>query len=294
MSVPTPRFSIVVPAYNAEATIGAAIGSVLAQEGCDSWELVIVDDGSTDGTLAIARAAAARDPRVSVSSQANAGTGAAISAAIERATGEFIAQLGADDELLPNYCATVSALIDAHPGFDIYASNAYRLHPDGRRTLYHTGPRFGRQMSVTTDDLLDAPQIFGTAAFRRTLFAQVGGFRSEFYNEDYDFWLRCMMAGARHVYIPEPLALYRVRPGQKTSDEVRLRADDIKILEDAIASGGLNAGQVEHARHTITLLEKNVKFRRAVLRVFGERLSRPVFVLAHRLAYLVRPHRRAR
>lgn len=294
MSVPALRFSIAMPAYNAEATIGAAIGSVLAQEGCDSWELVIVDDGSTDGTRAIAEAAAARDPRVSVSSQPNAGTGAAVTAAIERATGEFVVRLDADDELLPGYCATVSALIDAHPGFDIYASNAYRVLPDGRRTLFHTGPRFGRQMSLTTDDLLDASQIFVTTAFRRTLYAQVGGFRAEFYNEDYDFWLRCMMAGARHVYIPEPLALYRVHPGQKTADGVRIRTDDIAILRDAIASGGLSTAQVAHARHTIALLEKNVKFRRAVLRVFGERLSRPVFVLAHRLAYLVRPHRRAR
>jgi glycosyltransferase involved in cell wall biosynthesis len=294
MSASTPRFSIVVPAYNAASTLDAAISSVLAQQGFDAFELVITNDGSTDDTLPIAESYAARDPRVRVFSQPNAGAGAAISSAIERAEGEFCVQLGADDELLPDHCTTMSAFIDANPGYDIYASNAFRLHPDGRRTLYHTGPRFERVMSLELDDLLDAPQIFGGAAFCRELFSRVGGFRSDFYNEDYDFWLRAMIAGARHIYTPEPLALYRVRAGQKTADGIRMREDDIAILRDAVTSGGLSPAQVAHAERTVALLEKNVRFRRAVLRVLGERLSRPVFALAHRLAYAVRPHRRAR
>lgn len=289
-----PRFSIVMPAYNTEATIGAAIGSVLAQEGFDAWELVIVDDGSVDATRSIAEQHAAREPRVHVFSQPNAGTGAAISAGIGRAAGEFIVQLGADDELLPAYCAVMNAFIEKHPGYDIYACNAYRVDRHGRRALYQTAPRFERVMSLSLEDLLDAPQIFGAAAFRRDLFERIGGFRPHFYNEDYDFWLRAMMAGAKHIYMPEALVLYRVREGQKTADGIRMRSDDIAILKDAVASGLLTEAQREHAERTIALLERNVAFRRSVQRVMGERLSRPVFTLAHKVAYFVRPHRRAR
>lgn len=281
-----------MPAYNAAATIGDAIESVLAQEGHESWELLITDDGSTDETRAIVDGFAAADLRISVHSQPNAGTGAAVSAAVRRATGEFVMQLGADDALLPECLSKTSRFIAEHPGYDIYASDAYRLYPDGSRVRYHEGERFARVFSLTVDDMLDAPQIFGTAAFRREWFDRVGGFRTERYNEDYDFWLRIMIAGARHIYQPVPLARYRVVPGQKTSDGVTARQGDIVILHDAIASGKLTPGQVDHAERTIALLEKNVAFRKRVLALAGPRLAGPVFTLAHRLAWFVRPHRR--
>lgn len=291
MNTRAPRFSIVMPAYNAEATIDAAIESVIGQRRAD-WELIIIDDGSTDGTRTVADRYAQADARVSVYSQANAGTGAAITAGVERATGEFIVQLGADDELLPDYCLVTGDFIDANPGYDIYASNAFRLLPGESRELYHTSPRFSQEMELTVDDLLDAALIYGTAAFRRQYFDKVGGFRGGYYNEDYDFWLRIMMAGARHIYTPRPLALYRVTAGQKTEDGVRMRLEDIRILRDAVQSGGLTLEQVAHAERTIRLLERNVAFRRAVSAVFGRRLAAPVFRLAHRMAWLVRPHRR--
>ncbi len=281
-----------MPAYNAAATIGDAIESVLAQEGFESWELLITDDGSVDDTLAIVRGFAARDPRVSVTKQPNAGAGAAITAAVKRASGEFIVQLGADDALLPEYCRRTGAFIREQAGFDIYASDAYRLLPDGRRVRYHEGSRFSQVFSLTVDDMLDAPLIFGTAAFRREWFDRIGGFRTEYYNEDYDFWLRAMIAGARHIYQPVPLALYRVVPGQKTSDGISAREGDIAVLRSAIAEGGLSVPQVAHAERTIALLEKNVAFRRRVLELISPRLASGVFALAHRLAWFVRPHRR--
>lgn len=288
---PEPRFSIVMPAYNAAATLDASIGSVLCQTSAD-WELVITDDGSLDDTCAICERYAAEDPRISVATQPNAGTGAAITAAIHRSRGAFIVQLGADDELLPDYCAMTSAFIEEHPGYDIYASNAYRLYPDCTRTIYHTPPRFESVFSLTVDDMLDESQIFVTAAFRREWFDRVGGFRTEFYNEDYDFWLRAMMAGAKHIYNPVPLALYRVVPGQKTEDAVRMRSEDIRILQDAISSGELTAEQVEHAKRTIGLLERNIAFRKRVTSLLGPRLADPIFKLAHKAAWIVRPYRR--
>jgi glycosyltransferase involved in cell wall biosynthesis len=288
-----PLFSFVVPAYNASDTIDATIKSVLAQS-CDDWEIVITDDGSTDTTRAVIDVFVERDHRIQVHSQPNAGAGAAISAAIERASGEFIVQLGADDELLPEFCTVMRDFIEAHPGFDIYASNSYRLHPDGLREPYHSGARFQHVFSLKVDDLLDEPAIYGTAAFRREWFDRVGGFRTEFYSEDYDFWLRAMMAGAKHIYTPEKLALYRVTPGQKTEDGVLMRQEDIKILRDAIESGQLSPEQVAHAQRTIEMLKKNIAFRKRVTSLVGPRMAKPIFGAAHKAAWLVRPHRRQR
>lgn len=293
MPLDTPRFSIVIPAYNAALTLGDAIGSVRKQD-FESWELIVVDDGSTDDTLAVAKRHTAEDDRITVLTQDNAGAGAAISAGIAKARGEFVVQLGADDELLPQYCSATAAFIDSHPGYDIYASNAYRLHVDGRREIYHTSPRFEHEVELTVDDLLDEPLIYGAAAFRRELFDRVGGFRGDYYNEDYDFWLRALMAGARHIYQPVPLALYRVTSGQKTEDGIRMRQEDIRILSDAIDSGALTVEQIQHARGTIALLEKNVAFRKKTIALVGPRLARPIFEAAHKMAWLVRPHRRVR
>lgn len=97
-----PLVSVVVPAFNAAATIEDAIDSMLAQT-CGDWELLIVDDGSTDETPVIL--ARQRDPRVRVFRQKNSGVGAARNTALSAATGEFIAFLDADDVLPPDSLA---------------------------------------------------------------------------------------------------------------------------------------------------------------------------------------------
>lgn len=278
-----PLFSIAIPAYNAAATIGDTIESVLAQE-CDDWEIAITDDGSTDETRAICDAFAARDARISVESQPNAGTGAALNAAIARSHGAYIVQLGADDVLESEYAATMSAFIHCNPGFDIYASNAYRELPDGEREIYHTEPRFTQVFSLTLDDLLDANLIYGTAAFRREIFDHLGGFRPEFHSEDYDFWLRAMMAGATHIYNPQVLATYRVTPGQKTESGALMRREDIRILRDALASGLLDAEQAAHAERSIARLEHNAAFRERMLSHLKPETAEKVFGVVHRVA----------
>ncbi len=258
-----PLFSVAVPAYNAAETISRAIDSVLSQE-CDDWELVITDDGSTDDTRAIIDSYAVSDGRITVESQPNRGTGAALNAAVVRSRGVYIVQLGADDMLDPEYTSVMSGFIHCNPGFDIYASNAYRELPDGTRELYHTDPRFTQVFSLTLEDLLEANQIYGSAAFRREVFDHLGGFRPEYHSEDYDFWLRAMMAGATHIYNPRPLAVYRVTQGQKTESAELMRREDIRILRDAIESGLLNAEQVAHAERTIARHERNIAFREGV------------------------------
>lgn len=286
-----PKFSVVIPAFNAASTLGDTLDSLLSQT-YSSWEAILVDDGSNDGTAALAARYASLDARIRTFSQKNAGTGAAIAAGIRDSRGEFVVQLGADDMLLSEYMTRTDEFIVANPAFDIYASNAYRLYPDGTRTLYHSAPRFSSIFSLTLDDLLDESQIFGTAAFRREWFDRVGGFRHEIYNEDYDFWLRIMAHGATHIYQPIPLALYRVTPGQKTEESVAVRRDDIRILNDLIDSGTLTQEQIEHARRSIALLEKNIAFRTRAEALLGPKLARPLFALAHKVAWLVRPYRR--
>lgn len=125
-----PAVSIIMPAFNAAHFIEEAIGSVLAQT-CEDWELIVVDDGSTDETAAIL--ARQLDPRISVIRQANAGVSAARNAALDAATGEFVTFMDADDRLPAEALMRRIGYLRANPAVDIV--NGGILVTEGGETL---------------------------------------------------------------------------------------------------------------------------------------------------------------
>lgn len=125
-----PCISVIVPVFNGEATLKRCVDSVLAQS-FEDWELILVDDGSTDGTNRLARELAAGDPRIRLLTQRNRGVSAARNLALERAEGEYAAFLDADDWLAPDcYGRLIAALRES--GADCAACGHYLVWPDGR------------------------------------------------------------------------------------------------------------------------------------------------------------------
>ncbi len=226
---PVTKFSIVVPAYNAEATLPETLDAVLAQESED-WECVVVDDGSYDATLAIARGYAAKDPRVRALSQPNQGTAGAYNTGVSTATGDFVVLCSADDILLPDLVSELSRFVDADRGCDIVSTNGYFLKPDGSTELVYAPDRPEERLDLAN---LIRGCFYGVgAAYRRGLFDLVGGYRAGVFGEDYDFWLRAMARGARRCYLPMALSMHRLSASQKSSSaEVVLRSN-IRILRD--------------------------------------------------------------
>ena len=131
--------SIVVPCFNAEATVVRALDSIAAQEGGDSSiEVLVVDDGSSDGSASVVAAYFAGHPSLRgrlVRLEANSGVSVARNAGLEAARGEFVLFLDADDELKPDCCRRLLACQKAD-GADIVACNALRLFVDGRQKAY--------------------------------------------------------------------------------------------------------------------------------------------------------------
>lgn len=278
-----------MPAFNAASTIAEAIRSVLAQTFTD-WELVVVDDGSTDATAEIVRSFTT-DERVRLVTQANAGVASARNTANAHCRGAFICRFDADDLLLPDYLTVFDEFIRANPGYDIYASNAWRVAPDGSRRLYHQASRFGHVLSLDVEDMLRESQIFTAAVSPRSIYERFGGYRPGVLVEEYDYWLRAMAKGARHRYTPQPLVLYRERPGQLTADVIRIHESQIRVLRDAIGDGLLSPEQERIAKHSIRLLEMNVVFRRAAARVLGPDGAKRAVAIARKMAWLLRPYR---
>ena len=122
-----PLISVIVPAYNAKKYLPACVASVQRQEH-QNWELLLIDDGSTDGSGALCDELAAADGRVKPHHQQNAGVSAARNAGIERVRGEYVMFLDADDELMPG-CMT--SLLDAlrQTGADIAAGKSSQATP---------------------------------------------------------------------------------------------------------------------------------------------------------------------
>ena len=181
-----PRFSIVVPAYNAEATLAETLDAVCAQTHAD-WECVVVDDGSMDGTAAMVRSYAERDERFRLLQQENQGAAAAHNAGAARALGEFIVVCAADDFLLPPHLQVMSDLIDANPACDIFSCNGDFLYDSTgvRKTVYSTR-EWMRERSLSFKQVL-RECFFGVGAvYRRSLLDTVGGYRIGVYSDDYD------------------------------------------------------------------------------------------------------------
>jgi len=251
-----PRFSIVVPAYNAEDTLAETLDAVLAQT-FDNWECIVVDDGSADSTKAIAATYAEKDPRFRVISQENQGSAGAYNTGAGAAIGDFVMLCSADDILLPAHLAEMSEFIDVQPDYDIYSTNGFFWRPeqDSRDLVYPQGTR-DEVMSLSLADVIELCFYSVGAAYRRGLFERVGGYRLGVFGEDYDFWLRTMAAGARHRYLPRALSLHRVSATQKSANLERAYRSDIRLVTELRESAELSADELAAVERSVALRER--------------------------------------
>lgn len=238
-TAPIPRFSVVIPAYKAAETLASAVESVLAQT-CQDFEIVIFDDGSPDETLQVAESLASQDERIHVMTAPNAGCSTARNCAIDKARGEFVCLLDADDAYEPQYLERMKAFIEANPGHDIYSCNGIRVFPTGRRQPIFSGGRFDRESTWTLSEMIDVDRVFGMATVRRDLWERLGGYRTDLrHAEDYDFWLRAFAARASHRYLPAKLGIYHETPSGKSRSRIPHAKAQIRIFEDLAQCEGL-------------------------------------------------------
>jgi glycosyltransferase involved in cell wall biosynthesis len=225
-----PTVSVIMTAYKVEAYIGEAIESVLAQTDTD-WELIVIDDGSPDGSGRIAGSYAASDRRVRVARQDNGGLSAARNHAVRLARGDLIAILDSDDVWDPSFLAAQKALLEQQPEVDVVTGNAWNL--GGRRdgTPWHPSPD-PRPQPTLLGMLRDEEAIFIMSVIRRRVFEAIGGFDESLRsNEDYDFWLRAALAGFTFMRNDRPLGFYRRRADSLSASDVRMVRGILRVYE---------------------------------------------------------------
>lgn len=216
-----PAVSVIIPAYNAEAFLARAIRSVEAQSFRD-FEIVVIDDGSTDGTADVARGFSG----VRYVLGSHSGEAAARNRGLEEATGELVAFVDADDEWLPEKLARQTAFMQKL-GSSFSYTDSYVVQ-DGHRVRYSTlaRPRHGEILSPLIDDWLDQAFFIPTEVMAsRALLQSAGGFEDGLPTPghvDYGLWLKLALRGTRFDYLDEPLALYYRGHPSITSDAVAM------------------------------------------------------------------------
>lgn len=209
--------SVMMPAYNAEAFIGAAIDS-LRQQSYGNWELIVVNDGSSDDTAAIA--ARYDDPRIVVFTQPNRGEAAARNVALEQMRGEFIAFLDADDQFLPEHLASTIGYLQAHAECDAVYTDGYHIDENGTRLKPLSSRRRGPFQGDLFEQVVLASDVFGppTCVVLRRAPVLQGQYRFDeqiVIGPDWTFLMQCAERMA-FGYVDTKSCLYRVHSSNVT------------------------------------------------------------------------------
>lgn len=219
-----PLVSVVLPVRDGERTLARAVDSIREQTLRD-WELIVVDDGSRDGTRAILEALAKQEPRLRTITQGREGIVSALNAGLAAARGSFVARMDADDEALPERLEAQVRLLRGRPdvgvasclvdfGGDRAASAGYALHVDWVNGLLEPE-------AIALHRFVEAPLAHPTALFRRELVARHGGYRAGDFPEDYELWLRWLDAGVGFTKVPRVLLRWHDDPARASRTDPR-------------------------------------------------------------------------
>ncbi len=225
---PAPTFSILIATYQAAASIAECVESALAQT-APAREVIVIDDGSTDGTAE--QLAPYRD-RIAYIRQENQGAAAACNAGARRATGDFVSILDADDVYEPPRLEALAELAQDRPDLDILTTDAY-VEVDGE----NAGRFYDETPFAPVDQRLVIFErcFIAWPAVRRSKFLELGGFdESMKIAYDWECWIRLLHAGCRAGAIDEPLMRYRIGGHHSLSDNrVAALQDRVRVLERA-------------------------------------------------------------
>lgn len=215
-----PLISVALPVYNGERHLPEALDSILAQTLRD-FELIAIDDGSTDGSLAILREYERRDSRVRVITRENKGLSSTLNEGIDLARGAWVARMDADDIALPHRFKRQFEWL-RKTGADIVGSWIQPFGTWDRRPVKH----------ATTDEAIKVEMLFGSPFAHPSVMMKTDLVRRLRYDpawdgaEDYDLWERAARAGWRMGNVPEVLLYYRQHPSQSSITR-RRRQDEL-------------------------------------------------------------------
>lgn len=255
-----PTVTVVIPTYQRATVVSEAIESALAQSYQD-LEVVVVDDGSTDGTEAALAARYGGDRRVRVIRKENGGTASARNLGLEAATGTYIALLDSDDLMLPEHLAALLPQLEADPAVDLAIGDAaYEGEwSHGRKSIFD---RRGYRPPLSLDDMCEGLWVLPSATLWRASRVKALRFDVELrWAEDTDLLFRFFAAGGKAVAVPRIVTRYRHQDGSRGAENKQ--ASSARIQEARLALQEQYASQSQDPQgHAIRLHRRWIRQHR--------------------------------
>jgi glycosyltransferase involved in cell wall biosynthesis len=229
-----PPVSVLIPCYNASGTLLEALLSLKRQTFSD-FEVLAVDDGSTDGTLDLLRGWVGEDARFKVIAQPHAGIITALNSGLAACRAPLVARMDADDRSHPERLEHQLSFLNDHPEVGTVGCLVEGFPPDQVRQGFHLYIEWlnslVRDEDIRREIFVESPLVHPSVIYRKVWIDQVGGYQEHGWPEDYDLWLRLYLAGARFAKVPEVLFDWREDPGRLTRLDNRYSVENFLRLK---------------------------------------------------------------
>lgn len=225
-----PEVSVIMPAFNAGIFISEAIDSIQHQS-LQDWELIVVDDGSTDDTAAVVQQQVATDPRIRLVRIEHSGIVVALKVGLDLARADLIARMDADDICAPDRLEKQVEHLHSNPDVDVVASGVKLIKREGRSEGLEAYVEWTNSLhnheQISLGRFIDAPLIHPSVCFRRELVSKFGGYRAGDFPEDYELWLRWLQCGVKIEKLPDVLLEWRDHSAKLTRSDTRYREESL-------------------------------------------------------------------
>ncbi len=287
--MPSPRISVLMPAYNAASTVADAVCSVLDQTFRD-FELLAVDDGSGDDTAAILSALAAKDARIHVLRLPHGGIVPALNAGLAAARAPYVARMDADDRCLPARLEQQWAFMEANPHMGLVGSRVafggsaeaggYARYVDWINTLL-------TPEQIARERFRESPFAHPSVLFRRSLVEQFGPYADGPFPEDYELWLRWLDNGVSMAKLPDTLLEWSDPPSRLSRTDVRYSTEHFYTMKTGYLARWLAANNPFHPHVTVIGAGKTSRRRALALQAYGIVIDRWIDVDPRKIGNVV-------
>lgn len=241
-----PVVSVLLPCFNSAETLPEALES-LERQTLEDFEVIAVDDGSSDGSLAVLRAWEQRDRRLRIFTRPHLGIIQALNTGLQACQAPYVARMDADDRSHPRRLESQVRFLDDHPEVTVVSCLVRAFPHEEVRQGFGVYLEWVNSL-VTCEEIgkqifIESPLPHPSVTFRKDRVERAGGYQEHGWPEDYDLWLRLHLAGARFAKVPEVLLDWRERPARLTRTDSRYSLENFLRAKAHFLARGPLAGR---------------------------------------------------
>lgn len=279
-----PKVSIVLPFRNAEQTLKEAAKSILNQS-FREFELLLIDNHSTDAGLAVAENLAQQDARVRLVAEPKAGLVHALQTGLAHAEGKYIARMDADDVCHPQRLMRQYHFLVQNPAIAVVASQVAFAGEDdsaGIQSYIQWSNQLIRHEEIQINRFVDAPIVHPSVMFQRDIVHEYGGYRDGDFPEDFELWLRWLENGVQFYKLPQTLLYWKDHPHRLTRTDPRYRTEAFYRIKSEYLSRWLRQHNTFYPEVMVWGAGRKSRQRASILEEKGIQIVAYIDVVPHK------------